>query len=437
MSRPAPARRSWRPDEGRGTVVVAALAAVLVVASVSLTVQQPPAQAWVALGFGLFIALGEVVRIRLEGDRETAPVGAAAAWAYVLLGSFGGVPTTHRAWDVVTVTALGTFVGAVPHVAAGRAPRVDELARRLLSVGLAAAIFRPLYDGGQGPLGRLGEDANWLLALVMVVVVGLAMLLDAAVAALVRADRDRAPYLAALRDESRALVGLGSAIGATGILIALAAQILRGWAVPVFVVPLLLTQFSFRRYSTIRQTYHQTIRSLSRVTEVGGYTETGHSARVASLSLAVGRELGMGDRDLEQLEYAALMHDLGQLSLTDPIPGGATLLVSRDEQSQIARMGAEVIRQTGVLDGVAVIVEHQADSYRTPHVDADETVPLASRIIKAANAYDDLVGDSLESSRRLEAIERLRLGMSYDYDPAVVTVLARVVEYHARVPVRG
>lgn len=431
MSR-SPAMR--RPDDDRGTVVLTGLAVVLVVASVTQTVQHPPAQAWIALGFGLFIAVGEVVRISLEGDRETAPIGAAGVLGYALLGSFGGTPTTHTMWDVVTVTALGIFVGAVPHVAAGRAPRIDELSRRLLSAGLAAALFRPLYDGGKGPLGDLGPDLNWLLALVMVLIVALTTVVDAALAALVRADRDRAPYGVALAGEARTLLGMGTAIGATGVLIALAAQIMRGWAVPVFVVPLLLTQFSFRRYTTIRQTYHQTIRSLSRVTEVGGYTGTGHSARVAGLSVAVGRELGLGDRELERLEYAALMHDLGQLSLEDPIPGGATLLVSRDEQSRIASLGAEVIRQTGVLDEVADIVERQADPYRRPHVAVDTTLPLASRIIKAANAYDDQVGDSLESSRRLEAIEWLRLGMSYDYDPAVVSVLSRVVEHHARVP---
>ena len=69
---------------------------------------------------------------------------------------------------------------------------------------------------------------------------------------------------------------------------------------------------------------------------------------------------------------------------------------------------------------VADIVERQADPYRRPHETVDGTLPLASRIIKAANAYDDLVGDSRESVRRLEALERLRLSMAYDYDPRVV-----------------
>jgi hypothetical protein len=420
---------SRRLDEGRGTLLLLGLTLVLVVVSVVLALQHPLHQASIALSFGAFIAVGEAVRVTLAGDREAAPLGAAAALAYALIGRFGSEPTSHTVWDVIAVTAAASMIGAVPHIAAGRSPRLDVLARRILSVGVAAALFRPFYHAGMGPWGRLEmEHKNGWLASVMVVIVVLAGLFDAAVAALVRADRDRAPFLSSLRSEFRALIGLSSAIGATGVLIALAAQVMRLWAIPVFVIPLMLTQFSFRRYAGIRNTYAQTIRSLSRVTEVGGYTETGHSRRVSELALGVGRELGLSDADLVDLEYAALMHDLGQLSLAEPIPGGATVMAMPDEQRRIAEMGAEVIRQTGVLNRVAVIVERQAEPYRRPHETVDDTIPLASRIIKAANAYDDMVGDSRESSRRLEALERLRLSMAYDYDPKVVTSLAHVVE---------
>ena len=82
--------------------------------------------------------------------------------------------------------------------------------------------------------------------------------------------------------------------------------------------------------------------------------------------------------------------------------------------------------ETGVLDRVATIVERQAEPYRRPHVDVP-TVPIGSRIIRAVNAYDDLVGDNREQGRALEALERLRLGMAYEYDPVVVESLSRVV----------
>jgi response regulator RpfG family c-di-GMP phosphodiesterase len=199
------------------------------------------------------------------------------------------------------------------------------------------------------------------------------------------------------------------------------------YALPVFCVPLLLTQFAFRRYAAIRTTYRQTIRSLSRVTEVGGYVEEGHSHLVSRLAIAVGRELGLTENELLELEYAALLHDIGQLSLIDPIPGGSTLVVAPVERRRVAELGADVIKTTGVLDRVAEIVARQADPYRRHREAPDHTLPIESRIIKAASAYDDLVGAQTTADANADALERLRLGMAYEYDPQVVETLTQVV----------
>jgi response regulator RpfG family c-di-GMP phosphodiesterase len=53
--------------------------------------------------------------------------------------------------------------------------------------------------------------------------------------------------------------------------------------------------------------------------------------------------------------------------------------------------------------------------------------PLSSRIIKAANAFDDLVGSSLDPGRAQAAVQRLRLDTASEYDPATVEALSRVV----------
>src|SRR5205814_354752 len=86
---------------------------------------------------------------------------------------------------------------------------------------------------------------------------------------------------------------------------------------------------------------------------------------------AIGRELGVHEPQLLELEYAALMHDIGQLSLHDPIPGGATVLVSRQDQQRIAELGADVIQQAQVLGSVAEIVRRQNEPYR----DTDHALP--------------------------------------------------------------
>jgi len=126
------------------------------------------------------------------------------------------------------------------------------------------------------------------------------------------------------------------------------------------------------------------------------------------------------------------MHDIGQLSLRDPIPGGATVLVAREEQRRIAEYGAEIIQQARVLDSVADIVRRQSDPSRP--ADRGQEPPMSSRIIRAANAFDDLVGSSVEPSRAAAAVERLRLDTAAEYDPQVVEALSRLV---SRRPVFG
>lgn len=421
-------RPDWIDEFSGASVLVVAGGLLLAVAGVAATASQPVLQLEVALAFGALIAVGELVRVNLPGDRSAAPLGAAGALAYALLGDFrttdGTISTTYGVLQVVAVTSIAILVGAVPHMAVGQSPRLESLARRVLIAGFAALLFRPLYLGGY--LDGIG-GGGWQLPALMLAIVLFSGLVDALLAALARSGREHSPFISAARDEFGALVGIGSAIGATGVLIALAAVVMGYWALPLFALPLLVAQFSFRRYASIRATYDQTIQSLSRVTELGGYTETGHSQRVAQLAVAIGHEMGLSEVDVKDLKYAALMHDIGQLSLTDPIPSGATTMIARDEQRQIASYGAEVIRQSG-MDRVAHIVEQQTEPFRRPGQPFDANIPVASRIIRVANAYDDFAGGSMESVTRLYALERLREGASDEYDPLVVDIIGRVVE---------
>jgi hypothetical protein len=412
---------SERELRAAGPLIVAASLAV--VAAVAITAQNGLQDPWVCLAFAAFIAIGEVLRITLPGGREAAPLASAGALAFALLPGFSGSDIHVTVALAISVVTVGSVVGAFPRAFVGQGLHLDELARRVLTTMLASAVLIPLL-----PIVYPDRtDIDWKLALAMTLAAILAGVLDAVLAAAVRSSQQRAPFRTAIVDESRALIGIASAIAATGVLIALAAPVMGYWALPVFAVPLLLTQFSFRRFATIEGTYQQTIRALSRITEVGGYTETGHARRVSRLAVMVGRELGVSERDLKELEYAANLHDIGQLSLAEPIPGGTTTILSPADQRTIAELGANVIEQTGVLTKAAEIVRRQADPYRPGPGRVDVTLPLESRIIKVVNAYDDLVGASVESDRKLQAVERLELGIDREYDPDVVDTLARIV----------
>ena len=411
-------------DSGQSLLVI--FAGLLLVASVAQTAVTGVRDPSAAIAFAALIALGELLRLNLPGDRDAAPIATAGALGYALLLRIGDSTARHSAQQVIAVAGIAMIIGALPHLAVGRPARLPAMAARLLAVACAAALFRPLANasliGGQW----------WSELPVMLLLVIVAWLVEVVIAALIRTDALRARFGVALLDELRVQLAPGAAVGASALLIALAAEVMGLAAVAVFAAPLLVTQVALRRYAGIRATYLQTVRALARVTEIGGYVETGHSARVSRLSVAIGRELGMPEPALLELEYAALMHDIGQLSLRDPIPGGATVLVAREEQRRIAEYGAEIIQQARVLDSVADIVRRQSDPSRP--ADRGQEPPMSSRIIRAANAFDDLVGSSVEPSRAAAAVQRLRLDTAAEYDPRVVEALSRLV---SRRPVFG
>ena len=402
-----------------GQTLLAVLAGLLLIWSVAQTAVSGVNDVHAALAFGALIAFGELLRLNLPGDREAAPIATAGAMAYAILLRVGDVPARHGPAQVVAVTAIGMIVGALPHLAVGRPARIAAMSARLLAVACVAAVFRPLANAALIG-GRWWSELPVMLALVVA-----AWLVEAVISALIRTEALRTRFTVALGDELRVQTAIGAATSASALLIAFAAEVMGIAAVAVFAAPLLVTQVALRRYAGIRATYLQTVRALARVTEIGGYVETGHSARVSRLAVAIGRELGMPEAALLELEYAALMHDIGQLSLRDPVPGGATVLVTREEQRRIAEYGAEVIGQARVLDSVADIVRRQSDPCRP--ADRTQPPPLSSRIIRAANAYDDLVGSSDDPSRAAEAVERLRLDTAREYDPRVVEALSMLV----------
>src|SRR6266704_2225617 len=239
-----PRRYPWQVrDSGQLLLVVAA--GVWLVAAVAQTAAEGLRDPRIAIAFGALIAFGEVLRLNLPGDRESAPIGFAGALAYALLIKVSPHNVNYSAEQVVTVATIGMIIGALPHLAVGRPARVSGMAARLLCIACVAYIFRPLA-------GNTDVDEHWGLAFsLMTSLAVVALLLEAVLTALLRVDEQRARFRVALVD-------------ASALLIAFAAEVMGLAALAVFTAPLLVTQVAFRRYSGIRATYLQTVRALAK-----------------------------------------------------------------------------------------------------------------------------------------------------------------------------
>jgi hypothetical protein len=222
-------------------------------------------------------------------------------------------------------------------------------------------------------------------------------------------------WLLALEDWS-AIVTMLIAGGLFGF----AWPIMRWWALPVTVLPYAFSHTAFVRYHSTRVTYGQTIRALAQIPEVAGLAPRGHSSRTADLAIRVARELGMHPDDVIELEYAALVHDIGRITLNEP-----AILRAGYTDEDIARWGAQIVAEAPHLERVAEIVRQQYRPYRQAGQERDPDVPIASKVIKVVSAYDKARSEL--GLAPVDALEQVHRGSTYDFDPDVTASLRRVL----------
>ena len=121
----------------------------------------------------------------------------------------------------------------------------------------------------------------------------------------------------------------------TGALFGFAWPSMRGWTLPVALLPYAFSHLAFVRNADTRRTYGQTIRALSQIPEVAGLAPVGHARRTASLTLSMAQELGMHPDEVIDVEYAALMHDIGRITLNEP-----AILRAGYTEDDVARWGS-------------------------------------------------------------------------------------------------
>lgn len=378
--------------------------------------------------FAVAIAAASQLHLTLLGGRVATPVATAIALGMALTGpqpfaASGRVPDST--WAVLGTAIVGRVAGAcIAWRFFGTRPTPKARAGPLVAIVVASLLYRdvPFFHGVSAldMYGAWGQH-RWRSAAAMAaagIIAGVIMLL-----ASVYIHKGRRSFRAEFAETARIQSALHAAVVSTSVAIALGMSALGVLAIPLMSAPLVLLRFALQQQASVIDTRRQTIAALAQLTDIAGYTPEGHSARVAAWARRIGTELHMNDRELDELEDAARLHDIGQVSLAAPIPGGATIDVAPADQRGIADEGARIVRRTEVLDGVADIIEAQVVQFREVQ-EHGETVPMSGRIIKVCNAFEDLTGGDI--MLRDAAIERLTLGIGYEYDPMVLDLLTKV-----------
>ena len=156
----------------------------------------------------------------------------------------------------------------------------------------------------------------------------------------------------------------------------------------------------------------------------------GHGADVARLAVSIAGEMGVVGESLLHLERAARLHELGLLSVSESLAGKNPLDHSETEAdflSQHPARGGAILARVEGLDEVARIVRHLfewVDGNGVPRGVKKESIPLASRIIAVADAYEVLSAWP-GSGGPGDRLDRLEEEAGTRFDPKVVHCLRK------------
>jgi len=207
------------------------------------------------------------------------------------------------------------------------------------------------------------------------------------------------------------------------------------WHVFLALFPLSLVHISFRGYVKLQTEARKTFERISRLLDERDHYTAVHSQQVAELATEIAMEMGLPQGEIERIDIAARVHDIGKVAVPDSIllkPGPLS-----DEEWTIMKrhpvISAELIEGLEIYGPVVDAVRHEHerwDGSGYPDGLRGEEIPLMARIIAAADIHNALTTDrpyrkAFSEERTIAILEEMR---GTDLDPDVADALLRVLE---------
>jgi len=207
------------------------------------------------------------------------------------------------------------------------------------------------------------------------------------------------------------------------------------WHVFLALFPLTLVHVSFRGYVTLQTESRNTFERISQLLDARDHYTAVHSVEVAKLAVKIGLEMELSQREIENIDIAARVHDIGKVAVPDAIllkPGK----LDEDEWAKMREhpvISAELIAGIEIYSPVAKAVRHEHERWNgTGYPDGlkGEEIPMIARVIAAADIYNALRTDRpyREAFSKDETIRMINEMTEIELDPVVASALLRVID---------
>lgn len=179
----------------------------------------------------------------------------------------------------------------------------------------------------------------------------------------------------------------------------------------------------------------ESIFAFAKAVEAKDYHTGRHSENMVDIATAIGRKLQLPAKDIDVLQYAAMLHDLGKIGIPDKIlhKRGKLNRAEYDKIKKHPHIGAEIIRDIHFLKEVVpmILYHHERfDGFGYSSGLKGREIPLGARIIAIADVYQALVSDRpyRKAYNKKEALKIIRESSGSQFDPEIVEAFLQVIE---------
>src|SRR5689334_12658068 len=188
-----------------------------------------------------------------------------------------------------------------------------------------------------------------------------------------------------------------------------------------------------RALNSLEESYRSTLKALTSALETRDSETHGHSERVVTYSLRLGREYGLNAQEMKALEFGSLLHDIGKIGVPDAILRKPAKL-NEEEWERMREHplhGQQILRGIQFLEGAArVVAQHHEkwDGSGYPFGLKAEEIDICARIFAVADAFDAITSDRVYRKAQSydAAAKELDDWADRQFDPKVVAAFHRV-----------
>jgi response regulator RpfG family c-di-GMP phosphodiesterase len=184
-----------------------------------------------------------------------------------------------------------------------------------------------------------------------------------------------------------------------------------------------------------RGSFNGIIETLSTLVEMRGKRTHKHSRNVANLAVGAAKEMGIGGDDLENIRIASLLHDIGEIGISERILLSSPETMKPDELQEYSM---HPVRAQLLLDNIdelrpaSILIRHHHENFNGtgfPDRISGDNIPLGSRIIAFADQIDRAAMMLVVDDVADEALARAGLNLGKYLDPSLQQYFKKVVRY--------